>query len=1040
MHGSRQDKSVRSIWRAALLAGVALPLGSVAFAQDAPDGADEDEARQDVVVVQGIRGSLQSALNEKRNADNLKEIIQAEDIGKLPDQNLAEVLENITGIQITRTAGVGTGVQIRGTNANRVEINGVSTVGSGAGRSGINFEDVNAAIISAVEVTKAPEARTIEGSVGGTVNLRTIRPLTLDGWLANVRIQGEDSSLSTEDIQPRLSGAVGNRWDTEMGEIGFVLSGSLTEQEAVSFRPRADRDNVSSAPGAEFPEYLGIQFLVQEQENFDFETTNLASTFEWAPNDEFTFSVDYILNEQERSQDSYRLQASGVSSFRNTSVPAAFEFVDFGVTSDNGRDLRNFPAALAGTIERSSLTSDNPNLRFSSDTGSRVTDSEIFSIAGQWERDNWTVRGEFASTSSDTSNPNLSSTLNFVNPNAGLVARVTDINGDRTNVALPLGLTPVSDQAALDQALADAIASVPDGDSGIIFNDNSTPFAYNLAGDSLAFGIDFNSDYAPTTAQLLDPANVVLDQVIVGRNTTENQEDAFRIDVSYDVSDNGLLGDYLTSFDFGYRYNESSSVFNQVQDRLGGFTALADSPSGALFEQLLVPGPTNFGDADGRSLFISNFLLVDPDQAFSDPDGTLQILQDAIIAHDASPDILNLSSSEDAFYDVSEETNALYAQANFEHGIFRGNLGVRWLETEIASVGFGPEDTNGNRSLQTTSGSYDFLLPRFNLVAQPREDIILRFAYSTDIRRPNFDDLATGFTFDNQENSVIALGNPGLLPEEVDSIDISAEWYFAPSSVVSIGYFTKDRTNIFGVDFDGALLLDDPSNPNGGLSRETDPNCPGGGIFNPTVIPNVLGDPTTLGLCVDATRPGNDPDTTTQSGWEFAFQYDLSGWEDRLGWASGFGVVANYTIQDFSGGSVVDTTSGRGLTVLGDVSIPRGLLDFSENAYNLTAYYEKYGISARARYTWREGFRTQDFGGGANTSGSSTFSFPVHTLDRGQLNASINYQVNENFSVGIEAVNLTEEEIVQRCVSESGPTCFVGYPDRRVTFGGSYTF
>jgi hypothetical protein len=224
------------------------------------------------------------------------------------------------------------------------------------------------------------------------------------------------------------------------------------------------------------------------------------------------------------------------------------------------------------------------------------------------------------------------------------------------------------------------------------------------------------------------------------------------------------------------------------------------------------------------------------------------------------------------------------------------------------------------------------------------------------------------------------------------------------------------------------------------LSRETDPTCPGGGIFNPEVIPNVLGDPNSQGLCVDFTRPGNDPDTTTQSGWEFAFQYDLADWEDQLGWASGFGVIANYTIQDFSGGSVVDTTSGRGATVLGDVSIPRGLLDFSENAYNLTAYYEKYGVSARARYTWREGFRTQDFGGGANTSGSSTFSFPVNTLDRGQLNASINYAVTENFNIGIEAVNLTEEKIVQRCVSESGPTCFVGYPDRRVTFGGSYTF
>jgi len=157
-------------------------------------------------------------------------------------------------------------------------------------------------------------------------------------------------------------------------------------------------------------------------------------------------------------------------------------------------------------------------------------------------------------------------------------------------------------------------------------------------------------------------------------------------------------------------------------------------------------------------------------------------------------------------------------------------------------------------------------------------------------------------------------------------------------------------------------------------------------------------------------------------------------------WASGFGLLANYTYQDFSGGSAIDTTSGRGRTVLGDVSIPRGLLDFSKNAYNLTAFYEKYGLSARARYTWREGFRTQDFGGGANTSGSSTFSFPVNTLDRGQLNASINYAVTDNFSVGIDGVNLTKSNIVQRCVSESGPTCFVGYPDRRIVFGGSYTF
>lgn len=349
-----------------------------------------------------------------------------------------------------------------------------------------------------------------------------------------------------------------------------------------------------------------------------------------------------------------------------------------------------------------------------------------------------------------------------------------------------------------------------------------------------------------------------------------------------------------------------------------------------------------------------------------------------------------------------------------------------------------PEDANGNRSLRTTTGEYDFLLPRLNIVANVREDLIVRLGYGSDIRRPDFSSLNTSFTFDTNENSQVSLGNPSLEPEEVDSFDIAAEWYFAPAAVASIGYFNKKRTNIFGQDFEGALLI--PANNVSGFLRETDPACPGGGIFNPEVIPNVLGDPSQPGLCVDFTQPGNDPETTTQKGFEFAFQYDLSDHEDTLGWASGFGVIANYTTQEFSGGSEVDTTSGRGLEVLGDVSIERGLLDFSEDAYNFTLFYEKYGLSARARYTWREGFRTNDFAGGASSSGSSTFSFPVHTMDRGQLNMSINYDVTDNLNVGLEVVNLTEEKVEQRCVSETGPLCFVGYPDRRITIGASYRF
>ena len=179
----------RSRIAAGLLTGSALALiPSAAWAQDGAqgDGASDSGQPDNQIVVTGIRSSLASALNEKRNAESLIEVIQAEDIGKLPDQNLAEVLENITGVQITRTAGVGTGVQIRGTNANRVEINGVSTTGSGAGRNGINFEDVNSAIIAGVEVIKSPDSKVIEGSVGGTINLKTIRPLNLADTLGSV--------------------------------------------------------------------------------------------------------------------------------------------------------------------------------------------------------------------------------------------------------------------------------------------------------------------------------------------------------------------------------------------------------------------------------------------------------------------------------------------------------------------------------------------------------------------------------------------------------------------------------------------------------------------------------------------------------------------------------------------------------------------------------------------------------------------------------------------------------------------------------------
>jgi len=430
----------------AVISATALNLSMSTHAQEAKPIAEDDV---EIIEVSGIRQSLTNALAEKRSADSLVEIIQSEDIGKLPDQNLAEVLENVTGIQITRQAGVGTGVQIRGTDANRTEINGVSTVGSGSGRSGISFEDVSASIISSLEVIKSPEAKTIEGSVGGTINLKTIRPLHLGEQLATIRVQGEHSSLSTDSgLQPRFSGTFADNWEGDYGKFGVLVSGSYAEQDVTAFRPRADRDNIitadSGVASAQSFDFLPIQFSVQDYDNYEYETKNFVGTIEWAPNDNTKFYFDAVVNDQERRQESSRVQASGVSALNDISVPDEFKTVNLG--SLGGTNLGSIQAALRGVIPVNlENDDDDPNLRFSSDTNSRVTDSNIFRLGGEWQGDKWFVSAEIASSSSDTTTPSFNTTLNFINPNVPL-----DAGGG---------------------------------------NDNSVPFEYDLSGGALAFGL-----------------------------------------------------------------------------------------------------------------------------------------------------------------------------------------------------------------------------------------------------------------------------------------------------------------------------------------------------------------------------------------------------------------------------------------------------------------------------------------------------------------------------------------------------------------------
>ncbi len=1000
------DKRLMTI----LLASTAIMIADPASAQDA--GANQGETgdvadQLDEIVVTGIRGSLRNALTQKRNADNLVEVVEAEDIGKLPDQNLAEVLENVTGIQITREAGVGRGVQIRGTDANRVEINGVSTVGSGSGRSGISFDDLAASMISSVQVIKVPEASTIEGSVGGTINLRTIRPLDLAEPLFAFRAQSEYSDLS-DTATPKYSGTIGRRWDTGMGEFGLVGSFSYAELDVAAFRPRVDRDAVvtptSGRASAEAFPFLRIQFFNQDLDNFEYETTNFAGSAEWKPNDNLRFYVDAVINDQQRAEQSSTVQISTVSDngVVDNTDNTSFETVNLGtVQGPNGDiNLGSVQAALTGIILPRTTGNLAPFLRTTSDTGSRVTESQVLAVGGEWQGERLSVSAQASLSTSDTVLPSFNTTMEFVNPNA------------------------------------------PPPRAGVTLA-NGVPIEFDLGGGTLQFGIAQGQATTPTSAQLLDPANYRLQQVAQGRSIRENEERAVRFDASYETSD---ILPFISSIDAGLRWNETS-VLNDNVTGTTSFTNITSSfnrPGANRFADIVIAGPNNFNAADDRRLYFRDFLIIDGARAFGDPAATLAALNAAIAASNAATGsnialIGTPTSQASAFFEIVEQTSTAYFQANFDATAFgvpvRGNAGVRYVSTDLSSVG-NTIVTGSTPTRSVNESSYEFWLPRFNLVAEPKEDFVIRAGIARDIRRPDFNTLSSSVSFATSENTAVARGNPDLEPEAVWSFDLSGEYYFAPSSLVSIGFFHKVRDNLFAT-----VTESPPDNAVGGVvNRSRDPSCPGGGIFNPIAIINV-NNPARgqTGICVPFSSTFNVGGETTQTGVELAFQHDLSDWEDRLGWASGFGFIGNFTYQETGGD--VENYRTIGLTRnttrdLGFSPLPQDLIELenlSKYSYNATLFYEKYGLSARMRYTWRSDYlNTEAF--------TSTFDVPRVSDDRGQLNASISYDINGSINIGIEAINLTREDANEFCINDDALLCFNGLTDRRVVAGINIRF
>lgn len=288
------------IW-ARLAGGASLAVLAVtpALAQE-PAGGNAVDPPSEEIIVTGIRASLEQAADIKRDAPQVMDVITAEDVGKLPDSNVAEALQRVTGVQITRVFGEGQSVSVRGLQQVRVEVDGRTLLGWSArlsppendqlGRSS-GLDSVPSSLFGRLEVRKSPLASQAEGGLGGTVNLVTPKPLSFKEPTISVRAQGVYSE-NTDKFEPAITGFATTKFAD--GRIGVMIAGEY--QKRTSTTQTFERNNFlnrnyTGTGGGAIPTPVLLQY---EQFVVDRSRLGLNGAIQFEVTPEFTITADAL--------------------------------------------------------------------------------------------------------------------------------------------------------------------------------------------------------------------------------------------------------------------------------------------------------------------------------------------------------------------------------------------------------------------------------------------------------------------------------------------------------------------------------------------------------------------------------------------------------------------------------------------------------------------------------------------------------------------------------------------------------------------------
>lgn len=320
---------------------------------------------------------------------------------------------------------------------------------------------------------------------------------------------------------------------------------------------------------------------------------------------------------------------------------------------------------------------------------------------------------------------------------------------------------------------------------------------------------------------------------------------------------------------------------------------------------------------------------------------------------------------------IKEEDSGAFLQLDFRAGFVRGNIGVRYVETEQTASGY--TFTSGSPLQTTVKREYDNTLPAANLALDVGEDVVLRFGAARAMTRPGLGNLQPGAAVSvSGNNRTVTAGNPELDPFEANTYDFGVEWYFAPESLFSVAYFYKDvKTFVQTI-------------------RESRPFT-----GNPLGLPDsvaIAACGTTVGCSPSAdwqfSLPANTPGGSLK-GYEISFQAPFTALPAP--WNS-FGTILNYTD--------VESTI-KYLNADGSLAMEQELTGLSPSAYNATLYFERNKFQARVSVAYRDEYLTTVPGrNGNNVEG---------TAETTTVDFSASYEPTDKLAITFEGINLTDE-------------------------------